>query len=268
MSKDYFLGVSEAELKRLERQHLAWQPETQALIQNAGLPNSKKILDLGCGPGFTSVEISKACPSSKVFALDKSDLYHSYLANKIKVEKLDHIIPIQRDILSPSELHDHYDGAFCRWFLAFLVSDLQQVLSNIYQQLKPGASFALMEYLTLESFTSSPPAASFDAYKKAWIDFYTKHGGDSNIATYLPTALEEVGFTIESITNVGGHSPVNHRWWNWWQDAFDHFAPRFVEEGLMTQEEFDQQNIYWQKAEANKNSFLYSAIISQIVATK
>ena len=66
-----------------------------------------------------------------------------------------------------------------------------------------------------------------------------------SIGTYLPTLLQEAGFTIESQKCVGGLSPAGHRWWNWWRDAFDNFAPMFVEQGLMTQMEFDGMESYW-----------------------
>jgi len=33
--EDYFLGVHQKEVERLRRQHLAWQPATQQLIQTA-----------------------------------------------------------------------------------------------------------------------------------------------------------------------------------------------------------------------------------------
>ena len=268
MSEDYFLGVSQDELQRLQRQHIAWQPETIELIKRAELHKAANILDLGCGPGFTSIELSQSCPESTIYALDKSELYHNYLKEKIQSDKLDKITPIQKDIISDTESEELYDGAFCRWFLAFLIQDLKKVLSNIYSKLKPGASFALMEYLTLESFTPSPPSTSFDAYKRAWINFYLAHGGDSNIGSYLPSVLEEVGFTVTSQHCVGGQSAPDHRWYRWWRDAFDHFSPRFVEEKLMSESDRKDLDKYFREQENNKNSFLYSAVILQIVAVK
>ena len=81
--EDYFLGVHQKEVERLDRQHTAWQPETQQLIQQANLPNCKSILDLGCGPGFTTFEIAKHCPTAQITALDKATLYQKYLQHQI-----------------------------------------------------------------------------------------------------------------------------------------------------------------------------------------
>lgn len=268
MNKDYFLGVHQQELERLDRQHLAWQAETQALIKTSRLADCENILDLGCGPGFTTFELAKHCPQSQITALDKATLYQDYLRFQVQEQQVQHIHPLQADILDLSHQDGLYEGAFCRWFLAFLIADLPAVLGSIYDKLQPGGVFASMEYLTLDSFTASPPHPSFDANTEAWNNFYLNHGGDAKVGTYLPQLLEQAGFTIESQTCVGGMSSVGHRWWNWWRDAFDNFAPTFVKQGLMTQADFDALKKYWAERTATKDGFIYSAVIVQIVARK
>ena len=142
------------------------------------------------------------------------------------------------------------------------------VLKIIYDSLKPGGVFAAMEYLTLDSFTCMPANKSFTAYVKAWKDYYLINKSDANIGTYLPVLLEEAGFTIESQKCVGGMAPANHRWWNWWRDAFDDFAPVFVKKGLMTHEEFKDLEYYWKKHSESNTGFIYTAVILQTVARK
>lgn len=268
MNKDYFLGVHQKELERLHRQHLAWQPEMQDLIHTANLPNCQTILDLGCGPGFTTFELANNCPNSEITALDKAALYQKYLHFQIQKNKAKNVKPLHADILELSQQEGLYEAAFCRWFLAFLIADLPAVLKNVYEKLKPGGVFAMMEYLTLDSFTCSPPNKSFDAYVKAWNHFYWNNGGDATIGTYLPKLLEEAGFEVEIQKCVGGMSPAGHRWWNWWRDAFDNFAPTFVEQSLMTANDFEVLKNYWEEQTDSGKGFIYSAIILQIVARK
>lgn len=266
--KDYFIGVHQKEVERLRRQHLAWQPATQQLIKTANLPACKNILDLGCGPGFTTFELADACPNAHITALDKATLYQKYLQARIAQKQASNITPLQADILDLAQQDKLYDGAFCRWVLAFLIADLPAILASIYQKLAPGGVFAAMEYLTLDSFTSAPPNKNFDAHTQAWKVFYLKNHGDANIGTYLPQLLTDAGFVIESINCVGGMAPVQHRWWYWWKDAFHDFAPIFVEQGLMTQADFDGLAAYWKEQTATNNGFIYTGIISQIVARK
>lgn len=266
--EDYFLGVHQAELTRLERQHLAWLPETERLIHEAGLRNCERILDLGCGPGFTTFMLAQHCPNSVITGLDKANLYQNYLRHKIETNEVANIKSIRADVLDLAQQDGLFDAAFCRWFLAFLITDLSVVLQAIYDKLKPGGIFVPMEYLTLDTFTTVPPNKYFDTYKKAWKHFYLENGGDANIGTYLPDLLKEIGFTIEYKKCVGGMSPVNHRLWSWWKDAFDNFAPTFVEQGLMSQEDFEGMEAYWKQQIENRDSFIYTAIILQMVARK
>lgn len=268
MPKDYFLGVHQKELERLERQHEAWRPETIQHFKDAGFEDCKSILDIGSGPGFTSFEIAKQCPQATVTALDKADLYQEYLQDRVANQKQSRVIPLHADLIDLPQSAERYDGAFCRWVLAFLIPDLKQVLKTIYDTLEPGGVFAPMEYLSLDTFTCSPPSKHFDAYRKAWTDFYLVNGGDANIGTYLPLMLEEAGFTIKSIKSVGGHSPYGHRLYTWWRDAFDNFAPTFVKDGLMEQHDFDELQKYWTAQENNPHAYVYTTIISQIVAQK
>ena len=266
--EDYFLGVHQKEVERLDRQHTAWQPETVQLIKQANLPNCKSILDFGCGPGFTTFEIAKHCPTAQITALDKATLYQNYLKHQIEQKQIKNIQPLYEDVLNLLNHKKTFDGAFCRWVLAFLIPDLPEILSAIYEKLNPGGVFAAMEYLTLGNVLSSPPNKDFLANTKAWHNFYLTNGGDANIGTYLPQLLMEVGFTIEHQISVGGFAPVGHRWWQWWREAHEDFAPIFVEQNLMTAAEHQGATAFFNAQETMDNSFIYSPIIMQIVARK
>ena len=268
MPKDYFLGVHQKELERLERQHDAWKPETIQHFKDAGFDRCKHILDIGSGPGFTSFELVKQCPGVQVTALDKAALYQEYLTDQVAKSGHHNVIPMHADVLDLPHTEVLYDGAFCRWVLAFLIPDLTKVLTTIYNQLAPGGVFAPMEYLSLDTFTCSPPSKHFDAYREAWKNFYLTNGGDANIGTYLPQMLQDVGFKIRSIKSVGGHSPYGHRLYKWWRDAFDNFAPTFVRDGLMKQRDYDELQKYWTAQADNPHAYIYTTIISQIVAYK
>lgn len=266
--EDYFLGVHQKELIRLEQQHTAWQPETKALIHRANLPKCKTILDFGCGPGFTTFEIAEHCPNTQITALDKATLFQDYLKHQIEQKQASNIIPLYEDVLNLLNHSDKYDGAFCRWVLAFLIDDLKKILSAIYEKLNPGGVFATMEYLTLGNTLSSPPNDGFLANTRGWHNFYLTNGGDAQIGTYLPQILQEVGFIIEHQICVGGFAPVGHRWWHWWRAAHEDFAPIFVEQNLMTQAEYEEANAFFKAQEMNKDGFIYSPIILQVVAKK
>jgi SAM-dependent methyltransferase len=269
MSLDYFIGVNAAEIDRLRTQHEAWKPETSLLWTDGGLASCESIVDLGCGPGFSSVDLARLVgPTREVHAVDKAAAYLSYLNERARRLGISNITTHAADVIRPGALSATHDGAFCRWFLAFLRNDLDVALDNIRQSLRPGGVFAAMEYLTLRSTTCAPPSASFDAHTRAWIEFYAQHGGDSSIGRSLPQRLTAAGFRIRSIRCVGGVAHPQHRWWTWWDRLIRDFGPRFVELGLLRSAEWDELQRDWNMFSQDPNSFIHTPLLLQVVAER
>ena len=57
--EDYILGADDEELNRLHLQHEVWLSEAKHGWTLANFKAGQTILDLGSGPGYCSVELSK-----------------------------------------------------------------------------------------------------------------------------------------------------------------------------------------------------------------
>src|SRR5687768_8815425 len=142
MNDHYFIGVHARELERLKDQHAAWEPETRALWQRAGFGAGQHIADLGSGPGFSAFDLADVVgPSGRVTALDKAAPFVGFLSAEAKRRGLANTVPVVADITHTDALGGPFDGAFCRFFLAFLTADLEPVLARIHGSLKPGGVF-------------------------------------------------------------------------------------------------------------------------------
>ena len=58
-SGDYVLGNDNVELKRLKLQHDLWKDQLVRLWSRAGFCSPGEFLELGCGPGFTTLDLDK-----------------------------------------------------------------------------------------------------------------------------------------------------------------------------------------------------------------
>ena len=118
MSTDYFIGVNDAEVDRLRTQHEAWRPETDLLWHEAGFASCRSILDLGCGPGFTSMDLARVVgPSGEICAVDKAESYLRSLAERARALGVTNIRIVERRSRATP-----VDRGSVRWRVLSLVS--------------------------------------------------------------------------------------------------------------------------------------------------
>ncbi|MCP3896123.1 MAG: methyltransferase domain-containing protein, partial [Bacteroides sp.] len=69
---EYRFGYTNVELERLKYQHLVWANENQRFISRAGFSKGATLVDLGCGPGYTTLDLAKVVgPGGKIIAVDR-----------------------------------------------------------------------------------------------------------------------------------------------------------------------------------------------------
>ncbi len=266
--REYALGTNAAEIVRLGVQHRLWAASAIALWERANIRAGQTVLDLGCGPGYTSADLAGIVTSSgKVVAIDQSALFIEHL--KRRQELLgDTTIDARVGDVQKLELEkESIDAAYQRWVLCF-VNDPEAVIAGVAHALKPGGVFAIQDYIHYEGILLAPPSEPFQRFITVVAEAWRGHGGDTEIGLRLPGLLAKHGLTPVEISPLHRVARPGSQLWTWPTIFIEIYGPRLVEEGRLTRAEHDVLVQDWKAHTADPNSFFVSPPMANIIAVK
>jgi ubiquinone/menaquinone biosynthesis C-methylase UbiE len=133
--KEFVLGTHDQEIARLAVQHRAWRPRALAAWQSAGIGPSQTVLDVGCGPGYASLDLAEAVgPQGRVVAIDKSERF----LKAFEEARRDNIATYCADLENGEFPQIRAHAVWCRWVLCF-VKNPRDVLANMLATRRPGS---------------------------------------------------------------------------------------------------------------------------------
>lgn len=265
---EYIFKTGDQELLRLGFQHRAWGAPTYALWERAGFAPGRRILDLGSGPGYCTLDLAHLVgPTGSVVAVDASERFLKILRDRMASEPVDNVETIESDVNALSLPPASLDGAYARWLLCFLPDPLN-VIRRVAAALKPGATFAIHDYSDYLGVNVLPRSAAFRRAFEAVTEAWRAHGGDPNVASRLPELLVEAGFTIREATPLVRSARPGTSLWEWPTIFFRMHIPVLVQEGYLTQAESDEFFRDWDARSNNPNAVFLTPPMLEIVAQR
>ncbi|MGQ0553491.1 MAG: class I SAM-dependent methyltransferase [Planctomycetota bacterium] len=249
-ASEYVLGTDDVELRRLHEQHEVWVAALRALLGEVRLAPGAAVLDLGCGPGYTSFELARAVgPRGHVLARDVSARFIAWLTAERDRRELPQVEPslgpVEALSLTPASL----DAVYARWVLCWL-ADPGAVLQRVAAALKPGGLVLLQEYLDWGTFRLIPRGPATDAAVQACLTSWADGPGKIDIAEELPTLAARCGLRVESLRPIARLGAVGSGEWRWLGGFLESYLPRLVERGLLTAAALQAWELEWQEREA------------------
>lgn len=114
--REYVLGTNDEELARLGLQHHLWRAHALSLWVRSGFAPGHTLVDLGCGPGYTTADLAQTVGASgRVLAVDTSRRFVEYLRRQPPAPGAAPIDAFVADVEALTLPEASLDGAYARW---------------------------------------------------------------------------------------------------------------------------------------------------------
>jgi len=265
---DYVLGTHDEEIARLGLQHRVWRSRTLAAWQTAELAAGQTVLDVGCGPGFASLDLAELVGANgRVLAMDKSERFLACLEATCHERGIDNIIVCRADFDAGEFPDARADRAWCRWVLSF-VKDPRTVLACVAESLLPGGVIVLHEYFDYATWRTVPPCPEVEEFVCAVMASWRDSGGEPNVALKVPHWLEELGFELLSIRPILDIVQKEHMSWTWLRTFIEVGRQRLVELGYLTPGRAESIWQLFTDFEASPGTWMMTPGVLEVVATR
>ncbi|HVT43314.1 MAG TPA: methyltransferase domain-containing protein [Thermoanaerobaculia bacterium] len=266
--REYLLGTSSEELRRLGFQHQVWAENTAAAWRHAGFRPGQRLLDAGCGPGFASFDLARLVgDEGEVVAVDLSQRFLTHLEAEAKQREIGNIVCSLQDVENLDLPSCSFDGAFARWLLCFTARP-EAVVSGVARALRQGGRFVVIDYVRYDGFTIAPSSEAFRRVIRTTGKSFRMRGGSGDIGQDLPRLLTSSGFVVERINPIVRVGRPGTALWKWPESFFASFLHTLVDLALITESDSREFTEEWEVRSADPAAFFITPPMVEIIAAR
>ena len=236
----YLMGRSEAETRRLMAQHQLYSRFTRRLLEDAGIAEGMKVLDVGSGAGDVALLAAELVgPRGSVVGVDQDPGVLDTARARAEASCLTNVSFHVGD-LSEGVTDDDFDAVVGRLVLLY-VPDPAETLRVLVERLKPRGIVAFGEFNFLpESMVTRPPTPSGESLW-AWMQAVVGGIGLDPATgyhlrnTFLDAGLPEPEMNVCAPVGGGPDFPG----YDYGADSLRSMLPLILELGIATEEEVE-----------------------------
>ncbi len=265
---EYVLGTGDDELSRLGFQHAVWAETTAAIWRRAGFATGWKVLDVGCGPGYATFDLARLVgPTGRVVGIDVSQRFVEALDRDARARGAAHVEARLGDVTAMDLPEGAFDGAWARWVLCF-VPDPEAVVAKVARALRPGGTFAVMDYARYAGFTMAPRSAVVERVLEATAESFRRGGGDPDVGQRVPGMMMRHGLEVREVRSISYATRPTDARWEWPISFFRNFLPTLVQMGLIDEDDRRAFLDAWAERAADPAAFFLTPPMVEVAGVK
>jgi SAM-dependent methyltransferase len=263
---DYVLGTHDEEIARLGIQHRVWRPTVLASWRQAGITAGSRVLDVGAGPGYATIDLAEIVgPSGEVLAVERSPRFLAAAAEACALRKLENVRFQQADLMKDEIDGAGFDAAWCRWVASF-VPEPAKLIARIAKSIRPGGVAIFHEYIDYGTFRLAPPRPVVESFVAEVMASWRAAGGEPDVALLLPPLLHEAGLQVtHSVPRVFTVSSRDFIW-QWPASFIETNLARLIHLGRVTPEWADAVRKEFREASTDPSALLTTPMLLEIIA--
>jgi ubiquinone/menaquinone biosynthesis C-methylase UbiE len=265
---DYRFGYSPDEIERLGNQHRVWAEDNQRLLARAGFGEGATLVDLGCGPGYTTLDLARAVgPQGRVIAVDRDgEQSLPLLEERAKAAGISNVEARTADLEVFDLPEDSVDGVYGRWVLMYLPEKAVEVLTGrVARWLRPSGICVLAEICNYRHLYIHPPSVYLPVIVEALFRSVAgDRGCNPEIGNVLPGMLHRAGLDVElqvATKAVRATTPE----WRWPDALFRKHLPVLVDEGYLTRGVLDAFFAEWDDRSREPDAVFFGSPMMEVV---
>jgi SAM-dependent methyltransferase len=266
--RDYVLGTHDSEIERLGLQHRVWRPTVLDCWRRAGIATGSRVLDVGCGPGFATVDLAEVVgPSGAVVAVERSARFAQFARTALAGRGLSQVRLHELDLMADPLPGSDFDAVWCRWVASF-VSSPATLVEKIASALRVGGRAVFHEYVDYGSWRLVPTRRLQEEFVQRVMASWRESGGEPDAASALPRLLASNGVkVIEATPRVFCVRPGNELWQ--WPASFIRInLDRLSELGLADGDWVTAVRQEFQAAEDDPDSLMITPMVLELIAER
>jgi len=271
LTNEYRFGYSREDLVRLGIQHRVWSQDNHRLIARAGFGKGATLVDIGCGPGYTTMDLASIVgPKGRVIGVDRDgERSLPMLKAKAAAAGLSNIETRTCELEAFDLPEESVDGVYGRWVLMYLPETaVKALIDRMAKWLRPGGTCALSEFCNYRHIHIYPPSDHLPDVAEALIRAVTGNRNcNPEIGNSLPGLLHAAGLEAE-INVVTKAVQSNTQEWQWPDALFRDILPGIANEGYLTPDVLDAFLEEWDALSRTPDAIFFSSPVMETVGRR